>query len=339
MNILVYCEVTEERQVAEVSLELLSKGRKLAEQLGVKLEALLFTDQAKAALNRINDFGVDVIHLAEDKKLFPYRTLPHFKLVKAVFEQEKPEIALFGATSVGRDLAPRVASALRCGLTADCTSLEIGDHLETRTGAEYKDLLYQIRPAFGGNIIATIINPETRPQMATVREGVMKLEEVTKNKKAEIKVIDIAKHIATEDFVVEILDRHIEARKVNLKTANILVAGGYGVGSKENFGLLHELAAVLGGEVAATRAAVDAGYCEHERQVGQTGVTVRPKLYIACGISGAVQHRAGMDQSAKIISINTDPNAPLNAIADYAITGDLSEVLPKMIAYYKKHSK
>jgi electron transfer flavoprotein alpha subunit len=339
MNVLVYCEVTEERQVAEVSLELLSKGRKLAEQLGVKLEALLFTDQAKSAINRINDFGVDVIHLAEDKKLFPYRTLPHFKLVKAVFEQEKPEIALFGATSVGRDLAPRVASALRCGLTADCTSLEIGDHLETRTGTEYKDLLYQIRPAFGGNIIATIINPETRPQMATVREGVMKLEEVTKNKKAEIKVIDIAKHITAEDFVVEIFDRHIEARKVNLKAANIIVAGGYGVGSKENFGLLHELASVLGGEVAATRAAVDAGYSEHARQVGQTGVTVRPKLYIACGISGAVQHRAGMDQSAKIISINTDPHAPLNAIADYAITGDLTEVLPKMVAYYKKHSK
>jgi electron transfer flavoprotein alpha subunit len=211
--------------------------------------------------------------------------------------------------------------------------------VETRTGNEYKDLLYQIRPAFGGNIIATIINPETRPQMATVREGVMKLEEVTKNKKAEIKVVDIAKHITTEDFVVEILDRHIEARKVNLKAANIIVAGGYGVGSKENFGLLHELASVLGGEVAATRAAVDAGYCEHERQVGQTGVTVRPKLYIACGISGAVQHRAGMDQSAKIISINTDPHAPLNAIADYAITGDLSEVLQKMIGYYKKHSK
>jgi len=339
MKLIVYCEITEEKQVADVSLELLSKGRKLAQQIGANLEAVVLTDRVGDALNRIMDFGVDIIHLAEDKALFPYRTLPHFKLVKAVFEQEKPEIALFGATSIGRDLAPRVASALRCGLTADCTSLEIGDHIETKTGTEYKDLLYQIRPAFGGNIIATIINPETRPQMATVREGVMKLEEAPEKKQAEIKNIDVTRYLTQEDFAVEILERHIEAQKVNLKSANIIVAGGYGVGSKENFGLLHELAAVLGGEVAATRAAVDAGYCEHERQVGQTGVTVRPKLYIACGISGAVQHRAGMDQSAKIISINTDPNAPLNAIADYAITGDLTEVLPKMISYYKMYSK
>jgi electron transfer flavoprotein alpha subunit len=339
MKVFVYCEITEEKQIAEVSLELLSKGRKLAEHIGAKLEALVFTDKAETILDRINDFGVDVIHLAENAALFPYCTLPHFKLVKAVFELEQPEIALFGATSVGRDLAPRVASALRCGLTADCTALEIGDHLETRTNTEYKNLLYQIRPAFGGNIIATIINPETRPQMATVREGVMKLEEASLKKSAEIKVVDVEKYISPEDFVVAILERHIEAQKVNLKAANIIVAGGYGVGSKENFKLLHELAAALGGEVAATRAAVDAGYSEHERQVGQTGVTVRPKLYIACGISGAVQHRAGMDQSAKIISINTDPNAPLNTIADYAITGDLTETIPKMIAYYKKHSK
>jgi len=338
-NIFIYCEITEEKQIAEVSLELLSKGRKLANHLGIKLEAMVFTDNVGNALDRINDFGVDIIHLAEHTALFPYRTLPHFQLVKTIFEQEQPQIALFGATSVGRDLAPRVASALRCGLTADCTSLEIGDHLETKTNTVYKDLLYQIRPAFGGNIIATIINPETRPQMATVREGVMKLEEAVLKKIAEIKCMDASKYLKSEDFAVEILERHIEAQKVNLKTANIIVAGGYGVGSKENFGLLHDLASVLGGEVAATRAAVDAGYSEHERQVGQTGVTVRPKLYIACGISGAVQHRAGMDQAAKIISINTDPTAPVNTIADYAITGDLTEILPKMITYYKKHTK
>jgi electron transfer flavoprotein alpha subunit len=339
-NIFVYCEITEEKQIAEVSLELLSKGRKLAVQLGVKLEALIFTDIVGTALDRVNDFGLDVIHLAEDKELFPYRTLPHFKLVKAVFEKEKPEIALFGATSAGRDLAPRVASALRCGLTADCTSLEIGNHTETKTGFEYKDLLYQIRPAFGGNIIATIINPETRPQMATVREGVMRLEEVESRKqKAEIITIVASEYFKSEDFVVEIMNRHIEAQKANLKAANIIIAGGYGVGSKENFSLLYDLASLLGGEVAATRAAIDAGFSEHERQVGQTGVTVRPKLYIACGISGAVQHRAGMDQAAKIISINTDPDAPLNAIADYAIIGDLKEVIPKMITYFKKLSK
>jgi len=338
-SIFVYCEVTEEKNIADVSLELLSKGGKLANQLNAKLEAVLLTDHAGQAINRIEQFGVDVIHLAESEELFPYRTLPHFRLVQTIFEREKPEIALFGATSVGRDLAPRVASALRSGLTADCTSLEIGDHVEAKTGKEYKNLLYQIRPAFGGNIIATIINPETRPQMATVREGVMKMEEATTKKKAEIKRIDAANYLQPEDFVVEIIDRHIEAQKVNLKAAGIIVAGGYGVGSKENFKLLYDLAALLGGEVAATRAAVDAGYSEHERQVGQTGVTVRPKLYIACGISGAVQHRAGMDQSAKIISINTDPDAPLNAIADYAVVGDLNEILPKMITYYKKHSK
>ena len=334
-NILVYCEINEEKQIAEVSLELLSKSRKLADQLGIQLEAIVLTDKADVAIERINDFGVDVIHLAENGELFPYRTLPHFTLVKAIFEQEQPEIALFGATSVGRDLAPRIASALRCGLTADCTALEIGNHTENKTGTEYKDLLYQIRPAFGGNIIATIVNPETRPQMATVREGVMKMEEASCKKKAAIKIVDVLKYLKPEDLVVEILERHIEAQKVNLKSANIIVAGGYGVGSKENFALLYDLASVLGGEVAATRAAVDAGYCEHERQIGQTGVTVRPKLYIACGISGAVQHRAGMDQSAKIISINTDSHAPLNAIADYVITGDLNEVVSKMVAYFK----
>jgi len=338
-NVFVYCEVTEEKTIADVSLELLSKGRKLAEKLGVQLEAMVFTDEIGTMLDRIQDFGVDTIHVAENKDLFPYRTLPHFRLVHAIFEQEQPEIALFGATSIGRDLAPRVASSLRCGLTADCTSLEIGDHTENKTGKVYQNLLYQIRPAFGGNIIATIINPDTRPQMATVREGVMKLEEAATKKQAQIKHIDAATIVQPEDLLIDIIDRHIEAQKVNLKASGIIVAGGYGVGSKENFKLLYDLAAVLGGEVGATRAAVDAGYAEHERQIGQTGVTVRPKLYIACGISGAVQHRAGMDQSAKIISINTDSEAPLNAIADYAVTGDLQEVLPKMIAYYKKHSK
>jgi len=335
MNIFVYCEVTEEKQIAEVSLELLSKGRKLAEQLGVKLEALLFTDKVGAELDRINNFGVDVIHLAENRELFPYRTLPHFKLAKTIFAREQPEIALFGATSAGRDLAPRVASALRCGLTADCTALEIGNHTENKTGKVYQNLLYQIRPAFGGNIIATIINPDTRPQMATVREGVMKLDETTQKKKAVIKTVDVSKLLTPEDLTVEIIERYIEPQRVNLKGANIIVAGGYGVGSKENFALLHELASVLGGEVAATRAAIDAGYCERERQVGQTGVTVRPKLYIACGISGAVQHRAGMEQAAKIISVNTNPNAPLNAIADYTIIGDVAKVITKMIECYK----
>jgi electron transfer flavoprotein alpha subunit len=232
-----------------------------------------------------------------------------------------------------------VSSALHSGLTADCTSLEIGDHTETKTGKEYRHLLYQIRPAFGGNIIATIVNPDCRPQMATVREGVMKKEPLATPKQGEIKKVDVAKILNDSDFVVKIIDRQIEERKIDIKNAGIIVAGGYGVGSKENFAVLHELATVLGGEVGASRAAVDAGFAEHARQVGQTGVTVRPKLYIACGISGQIQHTAGMDQSAMVISINTDPNAPINQIADYAINGDVMEVANKIIKYYRKNSK
>lgn len=339
-SVFVYCEITEEGQVAEVSQELLSKGRKLANQLETKLEAVLIGNkQSTANALSISQYGVDVMHLASDDRLFPYLTLPHAAIIIHLFKQEQPEIALFGATSIGRDLAPRIASALKCGLTADCTSLEIGDHTENRTQKEFKNLLYQIRPAFGGNIIATIINPETRPQMATVREGVMKKEIYKDDFKGIIKTIDTASILTDDEFVVSILERHMEKSKIDIKNSQILVAGGYGVGSKENFDLLFQLAAVLGGEVAASRAAVDAGFVEHERQVGQTGITIRPKLYIACGISGAVQHRAGMDQSAQIISINTDPNAPINGIADYTILGNVADIIPKMIKYYRANSK
>lgn len=338
-NIFVYCELTEEKLIADVSLELLSKGRKLANELKVKLEAVIIGSDLKDAESMVFPFGVDIVHLADDSRLFPYTTLPHTALVLDIFNREKPEIALFGATSIGRDLAPRIASALRCGLTADCTSLEIGDHFENKTQTEYKNLLYQIRPAFGGNIIATIINPETRPQMATVREGVMKKEVSDDKYKGKVKKVDVAVVLKDSDFVVEILERHMEASKINIKNSQVIIAGGYGVGSRENFQLLYDLAEVLGAQVGASRAAVDAGFSEHERQIGQTGVTVRPKLYIACGISGAVQHRAGMDQSAQIISINTDPNAPINNIADYAIIGSITDVIPKMIKYYKANSK
>lgn len=338
-NIFVYCELTEEKLIADVSLELLSKGRKLATELNVKLEAIVIGSDLKNIESQVFPFGVDVVHIADEKRLFPYTTLPHAAIILDIFKQEKPEIAIFGATSIGRDLAPRIASALRCGLTADCTSLEIGDHFENKTQTEYKNLLYQIRPAFGGNIIATIINPETRPQMATVREGVMKKEVFDPNYKGKLRKVDTAAILKDEDFVIEILERHIEASKINIKNSQVIIAGGYGVGSRENFQLLYDLADVLGAQVGASRAAVDAGFSEHERQIGQTGVTVRPKLYIACGISGAVQHRAGMDQSAQIISINTDPNAPINHIADYAIIGSITDVIPKMIKYYKANSK
>lgn len=338
-NIFVYCEITEEGHIAEVSLELCSKARKLANQLDCKVEALVIGNVTEEIAKEVAPFGVDIIHLANDSRLFPYTTLPHAAITRMVFKQEQPQIALFGATSIGRDIAPRIASELKCGLTADCTSLEIGDHRENKTNTDYKNLLYQIRPAFGGNIIATIINPDTRPQMATVREGVMKKELVSASYPVEIKNIDISTCFDDSDFVVKILERHIEARKVNLSGYPIIVAGGYGVGSKENFQMLYELANVLGAEVGASRAAVDAGFVEHERQIGQTGVTVRPKLYIACGVSGAIQHRAGMAESAKIISINNDPNAPINSIADYVIVGDISEVIPKMIKFYRQNSK
>jgi len=337
-NIFVYCEI-EDGIIADVSLELLTKGRSLADQLACKLEAVVIGSKLDEIGKQVFPYGVDVLHVADDPRLAPYTTLPHTSIIVNLFKAEKPQIALMGASPVGRDLGPRVSSALYSGLTADCTSLEIGGHEDKKENKVYENLLYQIRPAFGGNIIATIINPECRPQMATVREGVMKKEIRLANYKGEIKKIDVASMVSPTDFAIEIIERHIEKRKVNLGAASVIVAGGYGMGSKENFGLLYQLAEVLGGEVGASRAAVDAGFTEHERQIGQTGVTVRPKLYIACGISGQIQHRAGMEGSAQIIAINNDPGAPINSIADYVINGDVTDVIPKMIKYYKANSK
>ncbi|MFP4065257.1 MAG: electron transfer flavoprotein subunit alpha/FixB family protein [Bacteroidales bacterium] len=337
-NIFVYCEI-DEGQVADVSLELLTKGRKLANELDCKLEAAVMGHKLKGIEKSIYPYGVDILHIADDKRLAPYTTLPHAHLVVNLFQKIKPEVALFGATSVGRDLAPRVASKMKCGLTADCTSLVFGDHKDNKSGKEYKNLLYQIRPAFGGNIIATIINPETRPQMATVREGVMKREISDKAHSGSLKVIKVEELLTDDLFPVRILERHMEKKKINIKASPIIISGGYGVGSRENFEMLYELAEVLGGEVGASRAAVDAGFADHERQVGQTGVTVRPKLYIACGISGAVQHTAGMSDSAKIIAINNDPKAPINEIADYSIIGNIEDIIPKMIKFYKQNTK
>lgn len=338
-SVFVYCEITEEGHVADVSLELCSKGHKLAEELGVKLEAIAIGHNLKEIPNELAPYGVDIVHMADDKRLFPFLNMPHYKIVSKLLEEQQAYIVLVGASSIGRDLAPRVASTLRCGLTADCTSLVIGNHYIKKTDTTYENLLYQIRPAFGGNIVATIINPDMHPQMATVREGVMKMEPVAKPKAPKVVTVDVAKYVEDVDFAVSIIDRQIEPPKVNIKGAQIIVAGGYGVGSKENFDLLYELAEVIGAEVGASRAAVDSGFCEHERQIGQTGVTVRPKLYIACGISGAVQHSAGMDQSAQIISINNDPNAPITNIADYNIVGSIEDVIPKMIKYYRQNSK
>ena len=337
-NLIVYCEY-EHGKVADVSLELLTKGRVLADKLGVKLEALVIGDKLNGIEDSLFPYGVDVVYKVEDARLYPYTSNPHAAVLINLFKEIKPQICLMGATCIGRDLGPRVSSCLHSGLTADCTSLEIGDHTDPKTGKSYTDLLYQIRPAFGGNIVATIVNPDHRPQMATVREGVMNKEIKASAYKGVVVDLEADKYVKPEDFVVEIIDRHIEKSKINIKNSPIIVCGGYGMGSKEGFDMLYDLAATLGAEVGASRAAVDAGFAEHDRQIGQTGVTVRPKLYIACGISGQIQHIAGMQESSIIISVNNDPNAPINTIADYVITGNVEDVVPKLIKYYKKNSK
>ena len=340
-NVFVYCEI-EGTTVVDVSLELLSKGRKLANTLGVQLECICASKGLDGIEKQVFPYGVDKVHVFDAEGLFPYTTNPHASLVVNLFKEEQPQICLLGATVIGRDLGPRISSAMHSGLTADCTELEI-DSFEMSIGGVkkfYENQLCQIRPAFGGNIVATIVNPEHRPQMATVREGVMKKEIFDANYKGEVVNLDAKKYVDDESFVVKIIDRHIEKSKVNIKNSSIIVAGGYGMGSKEGFDMLFELADTLGAEVGASRAAIDAGYCEdHDRQIGQTGVTVRPKLYIACGISGQIQHIAGMQESAIVISINNDPNAPINSIADYVINGDVEQVIPRLIKYYKKNSK
>ena len=337
-NVFVYLEI-EGTTVADVSLELLTKGRKLANQLGCQLEAVAAGSNLAGIEKQVLPFGVDKLHVFDAPGLFPYTSLPHSSDLINLFKEEQPQICLMGATVIGRDLGPRVSSALTSGLTADCTSLEIGNHEDKKEGKTYENLLYQIRPAFGGNIVATIVNPEHRPQMATVREGVMKKEILDADYKGEVIRHDVAKYVPETDYVVKVIDRHVEKAKHNLKGAPIVIAGGYGMGSRENFDMLFDLAKELHAEVGASRAAVDAGYADHDRQIGQTGVTVRPKLYIACGISGQIQHIAGMQESGIIISVNNDENAPINAIADYVINGTVEEVIPKMIKYYKQNSK
>ena len=337
-NVFVYLEL-EGANVADVSLELLSKGRKLATQLGCQLEAIAAGSGLAGIEKQVMPFGVDKLHVFDAPGLFPYTSLPHTSVLVNLFKEEQPQICLMGATVIGRDLGPRVSSALTSGLTADCTQLEIGPHEDKKNGITYENLLYQIRPAFGGNIVATIIKPENRPQMATVREGVMTKEILDENYAGEVVNHNVAKYVPETDYVVKVIDRHVEKAKHNLKGAAIVIAGGYGMGSKEGFDKLFELAKELHAEVGASRAAVDAGFCDHDRQIGQTGVTVHPKLYIACGISGQIQHIAGMQDAGIIISVNNDPNAPINTIADYVINGSVEEVVPKLIKYYKKNSK
>lgn len=338
-NVFVYVEI-EGTEVKEVSQELLTKGRKLANELGVELHAVVCgTDIKDKVESQILPYGVDKLFVFDGDGLFPYTSAPHTDILVNLFKEEKPQICLMGATVIGRDLGPRVSSSLTSGLTADCTQLEIGTYDDKKSGKHYDGLLYQIRPAFGGNIVATIVNPDHRPQMATVRSGVMQKALYDGQARGEVAYPDVTKYVSKEAFVVKVLDRHVEAAKHNLKGSPIVVAGGYGVGSKEGFDTLFKLAKELHGEVGASRAAVDAGWADHDRQIGQTGVTVHPKVYIACGISGQIQHIAGMQDSGIIISINSDPDAPINRIADYVITGTVEEVVPKLIKYYKQNSK
>ena len=320
---------------ADVSLELLSKGNKLAAITDSVLKSVVIGHNVRHIAEDTFLYGASESILVDDPALKYFRTLPYARILNNLIMERRPRIVLFGATVIGRDIAPRVASFTKSGLTADCTDLQISD--VKYLNQEYKELLLQIRPAFGGNIIATIITPDTETQMATVREGVMEMHKV--EAQHPVKIEDVKFVPTEEDDLVEVLEQHIEESKVNLKAAPIIVSGGYGLGTKENFRLVEELAHTIGGEVAGSRAAVDAGFITSERQVGQTGVTVRPKLYIAVGISGAIQHRAGMQEAKKIIAINSDPDAPIFDVSHYAIVGDATQVIPKFIEVYKSKLK
>ena len=321
-------------RLEDTPIELMSKARHLADTLDVKLAAAVLGDNVKDLAAKLIHYGADKIYLVEHPLLEQYQTNSYAKVIYDLIHKHKPQIVLYGATITGRDLAPRVASAAKAGLTADCTDLQIGDHNPGKNSDTYKNLLFQIRPAFGGNIIATIINYDRWPQMATVREGVMPMPTPDVTRKGEI--ITEKAEISGQDLPLEILEEQKRQKKINLKAARIIVAGGAGVGSKENFSLIWDLANCLGAALAATRAAVDLGFIDSDHQVGQTGTTVRPSLYIAAGISGAIQHHAGMSQSQKIIAINNDPDAPIFQIAHYKILGDLNEVMPKMIKAIKE---
>ncbi len=319
----------EDGKLSDVPLELLSKGRELADTLGVPLAAMLLGEKVQGLADRLIAHGADKLYLVQDFRLGHYQAAPYCHVICQLIEQYKPQICLYGATPIGRDLAPTVASAMKCGLTADCTDLQIGDHTDAITKETHHKLLWQIRPAFGGNIIATIVNPHRWPQMATVREGVMVMSAPDSKHKGSVVNAKVALNGLA--LPLELLESQRRAKKVNLKAARIIVAGGAGVGSKDNFKLIWDLANCLGAAVGGSRAAVDLGYVDHDHQVGQTGTTVRPALYIACGISGAVQHRAGMQESARILAINSDKNAPIFGVAHYGVVGDMNTVIPKLI--------
>lgn len=310
-----------EGHLEKVSLELLGEGRKIADKLGVKLTALLLGSGIKDLGKGLRNYGADEVLVVDNKELGHYTTDGYTKVICDLVNKRKPGILFIGATFIGRDLGPRVAARLETGLTADCTSLDV----DITNGN-----LLATRPAFGGNLMATIVCPDHRPQMATVRPGVFeKLEEEEKEGGVE----EISVNLSSEDIRTKVLEIVKENKEiVDISEANFIVAGGRGMGSQENFKLLYELAEALGGVVAASRAAVDKGWLDKAYQVGQTGKTVRPNIYIACGISGAIQHVAGMQDSDLIIAVNKDESAPIMKIADYGIVGDIVKVIPQMIA-------
>ena len=324
----------EDGKLSDVPRELLGKGRELADRLGVPLAAVLMGADVAPLCDELFAAGADRVHLVEDAALRVFRGAAYRPAFVALVKECAPQIVIFGATHMGRDLAPAVASALRCGLTADCTDLRIGDYTDCKTKETFTNVLQQIRPAFGGNIIATIVNPRNWPQMATVREGVMKPLAPQPGRTGEI--VRHAAHLDGVEIPVEVLEIVRRHTTVNLKGARIIVAGGAGVGSKENFQQLYALADALGGAVGASRAAVDLGYCEHERQIGQTGVNVHPKLYIAFGVSGFVQHTVGMSGAKTVVSVNTDRNAPVFACSDFGIIADWRQTIDVMIDYLKE---
>ena len=310
----------------DVGIELLSCGRDIADKLGVELVSVLVGDHSETDAQTLISHGADKVFIIKDPKLNDYEIGFTTKAFSDLVEKEKPEIILLGATSLGRSLAPRLAGRLNTGLTADCTGLDVDTD---------KKLLLQTRPAFGGNIMATIITPEKRPQMASVRPKVMRKPPIDKTRKG--KIITIKPDISPEVQLTKILQTIREEKDVvDLQEADIIVSGGRGIGKKENFALIQELAKLLGGAVGASRATVDAGWIPSYHQVGQTGKTVQPKLYIACGISGAIQHQVGMRSSDTIIAINKDPDAPIFDIATYGIVGDLFEIIPALIKHLKK---
>jgi electron transfer flavoprotein alpha subunit len=314
-------------EITGVSLELIGKARDLAQALDSDVTAMLLGYKLDKQAQTLVEYGADRVVVVDDPKLEVYTTEPYTQAVTAILKEYKPRIVLIGATAIGRDLGPRVAGRLHTGLTADCTKLEIRE--------EDREFL-MTRPAFGGNLMATIICPDHRPQMATVRPGVMVKEMRDPARKGEIVPFAVSFEENNCYVKVEEVIRKVTQR-VDIQTAKVLVSGGRGVGGSESFQILKDLADALGGEVASSRAAVDAGWQEKDRQVGQTGKTVRPNLYVACGISGAIQHLAGMEESDYIVAINKDPDAPIFNVADVGIVGDLFKIVPRLTEEIKAY--